>query len=438
MHLDPDGQVGGIARVERQAGQVEPAFLAHVVVAARAVVADEGVVGRGRLDRTGRPDREQGQHREPEESRSGRAPPIRNESVAHEWCPFPRGKWAHFRVESLAARDPGLRSILPPIDGRSPMFSSFDRDTATRLDRPGQACDTARLGAMDRSTLRSMLAARRHPVRLSPKTREPVRIRHAGENGIHIELCVAGRWQAATANQRAQSRRVVPRGLAHVEIVKSVSQCVEIADPGQRTEADKLRRTSKSQTEGMRISTPANSSATSHTRHWSISGMPGANTPAREVRRRARPAAPSIEPQSREDLPIGEAILIDSAHELCLCPWRIVIGQRLDRRECPDGRLRTSFPLLRGQRDQSSLLVQLAGWEYRNRTESAPRLGGSRSGNTAPCYQNASGLPGGAGSLRRSFSPSSTLPPQGAGPRRTGHGPPTTPSSDSFDFEMHD
>ena len=77
VHLDPDGQVGGILRVERQAGQVEPAFLVLGVVAARAVVADEGFVGRGRLGRTGRPGREQGQHREPEQPEAGPAPPIR-------------------------------------------------------------------------------------------------------------------------------------------------------------------------------------------------------------------------------------------------------------------------------------------------------------------------------------------------------------------------
>ena len=83
VHLDPDGQVGGIARVELQAGQVELAFPAHVVVAARAVIADEGVVGRGRRDRTGRPAPEQDQHREPEKSKAGPTSAIPKRSVAH-------------------------------------------------------------------------------------------------------------------------------------------------------------------------------------------------------------------------------------------------------------------------------------------------------------------------------------------------------------------
>jgi hypothetical protein len=57
MHLDPGGQVGGVLRVERQAGQVEPAFLVRVVVAAGAVLADEGRVGGRRLGRAGRRNR---------------------------------------------------------------------------------------------------------------------------------------------------------------------------------------------------------------------------------------------------------------------------------------------------------------------------------------------------------------------------------------------
>jgi hypothetical protein len=66
MHLYPDGQVSGILRVKRQTGQVEPAFFLLVVVAAGAVVADKGLVGRNRLGGTGRPGREQGQHDESE------------------------------------------------------------------------------------------------------------------------------------------------------------------------------------------------------------------------------------------------------------------------------------------------------------------------------------------------------------------------------------
>ena len=47
----------------------------HLVLAAvtaRAVVLDEGPVRRGRLGRTGRRDRDQGQYREPEEPWAGR------------------------------------------------------------------------------------------------------------------------------------------------------------------------------------------------------------------------------------------------------------------------------------------------------------------------------------------------------------------------------
>jgi hypothetical protein len=83
MDLDPDGQVGGIVRVKFQAGQVELALPAHVVVAARAVIADEGVVGRGWLDRNGRPAPEQDQHREPEVSKAGPTLAIHERSVAH-------------------------------------------------------------------------------------------------------------------------------------------------------------------------------------------------------------------------------------------------------------------------------------------------------------------------------------------------------------------
>ena len=57
-------------------------------------------------------------------------------------------------------------------------------------------------------------------------------------------------------------------------------------------------------------------------------GCPVANMPVPEVPSRARPGAPSIKPQSLEDLPIGGAVLIDSAHELRLDPGRIVIGPR--------------------------------------------------------------------------------------------------------------
>ena len=83
VHLDPDSPVGGIACVEPQAGQVELAFPAHVVVAACAVIADEGVVGCGWLDRTGRPTPEQDQHRKPEKSKAGPTSAIHKRSVAH-------------------------------------------------------------------------------------------------------------------------------------------------------------------------------------------------------------------------------------------------------------------------------------------------------------------------------------------------------------------
>ena len=87
VQLDPGGKVGEVARVELQAGQVEPALLAHVVVAGRAVVTDEGVVGSGWPDRTGRPAPEQDEHREREKSKAGPTSAIHKRSVAHH-CSF--------------------------------------------------------------------------------------------------------------------------------------------------------------------------------------------------------------------------------------------------------------------------------------------------------------------------------------------------------------
>ena len=70
MHLDPHGQVGGVFWIERQTGQVEPASFVGFVVAARAVVAEEGRVGRGGLG-AGRSGGEQGQHHECKGAKGG-------------------------------------------------------------------------------------------------------------------------------------------------------------------------------------------------------------------------------------------------------------------------------------------------------------------------------------------------------------------------------
>jgi hypothetical protein len=99
VHLDPDSPFGGIARVKLQAGQVELAFPAHVVVAARAVIADEGVVGRGQLDRTSRPAPEQDQHREPEESKAEPSSAIPKRLVTHH-----RSFLADWRWRTYAGR----------------------------------------------------------------------------------------------------------------------------------------------------------------------------------------------------------------------------------------------------------------------------------------------------------------------------------------------
>jgi hypothetical protein len=101
VHRDPDDQVGGIARVKLQAGQVELSFPAHVVVAARAGIADEGVVGRGWLDCTGRPAAEQDQHREPEESEAGPTSAIPKRSVAYH-----RSFLIEWRWRTRAGRKP--------------------------------------------------------------------------------------------------------------------------------------------------------------------------------------------------------------------------------------------------------------------------------------------------------------------------------------------
>ena len=68
MHLDPDGQIRGVFWVKGQLGQVEPAFLVHIVMTVHAVIADKGLIRRGKLCRTGGPSRDQGQHGESEKS----------------------------------------------------------------------------------------------------------------------------------------------------------------------------------------------------------------------------------------------------------------------------------------------------------------------------------------------------------------------------------
>ena len=57
MHLDPSSQIGGILGLKDQICQVQTAFFVHIVVAARAVIADKSLVGPGRLGEPGRPSR---------------------------------------------------------------------------------------------------------------------------------------------------------------------------------------------------------------------------------------------------------------------------------------------------------------------------------------------------------------------------------------------
>src|SRR5205807_189112 len=93
VHHDPDGPVGGIVRVKLQAGQVELAFPAHVVVAARAVLADEGFVGSVSRARARRDDPEQGQYGEPEESKAGPTSAIPKRSVMHHRSFLVEWRW---------------------------------------------------------------------------------------------------------------------------------------------------------------------------------------------------------------------------------------------------------------------------------------------------------------------------------------------------------
>jgi hypothetical protein len=47
--------------------------------------------------------------------------------------------------------------------------------------------------------------------------------RHAGEDGIRVEVPVAGSWQSGLSHERPERCRVVPSGSARVNIAKSTS-----------------------------------------------------------------------------------------------------------------------------------------------------------------------------------------------------------------------